>query len=87
MDISWKVVNGLTLAGAAIVANLVVKNGWKLVTGHKPPTEGEEELQARMLEVLAFGAISGLVMAATRRFALGKANQWYGGSKFNQLEV
>ena len=87
MDISWKIVNGVALAGAAFAANSLVKTGWKLVTGHKPPTSGEEELQARMIEVLAFGAISGLVMAATRRAAMAGANKWYGGDKFNQVEV
>ena len=87
MDIGWKIVNGVTLAGAAIVANAVVKSAWKGITGHKPPQQGDEEATATMTEVLLFGAISGLFMAATRRTALRTANRWYGGDKFNHLEV
>ncbi|AOZ72178.1 hypothetical protein BK816_01755 [Boudabousia tangfeifanii] len=87
MDIAWKVINGVALAGAALVANTVVKSGWKALTGNTPPAPGDEEATARLAEVLIFGALSGLVMAAARRTAVRSANKWYGGSKFNQLEV
>ncbi|MBV7363401.1 DUF4235 domain-containing protein [Actinomycetaceae bacterium TAE3-ERU4] len=87
MDISWKIVNGVALAGAALLANTVMKKVWKGVTGNTPPTPGEGEATATLPEVLVFGALSGLIMAVSRRTAVRTANKWYGGSKFNQLEV
>lgn len=87
MDIGWKITNGILVAGAAVAANAILKTVWKGVTGNTPPKPGEEEAQSRLIEVLAFGALSGLVMAAMRRSAVLTANKWYGGDQFNKLEA
>ncbi|OKL48321.1 hypothetical protein BSR29_01445 [Boudabousia liubingyangii] len=87
MDIAWKVTNAITLGVAALAANVAVKKIWQAATGNTPPAPGDEEATARLGEVLAFGAISGLAMAAARRGAVRTANRWYGGKKFNYLEV
>ena len=87
MDIGWKAASAVSLAGAGLVANLVINSAWKLVTGHKPPQDGEEAAQASVLEVGIFAAISGVAVTLIQRAAMRRANSWYGGRDKDPLEL
>ena len=87
MDIGWKVASAASLAGAGLVANLVINAGWKLVTGHKPPQDGEEAAQSSLLEVVLFAAISGVAVSLIQRAAMRRTNSWYGGRHKDVLDL
>ena len=85
MDIGWKIASGIAVAVSGIAANAIVDNGWKLVTGHKPP-KGDQEATEQLLEVAIFGVLSGLVVTVMRRYAMRGAAKWYGGSEKAPLD-
>ena len=87
MDIGWKVASALSVAGAGFIANLAVNQGWKLVTGHRPPSDGESEAKAGLIEVIVFSALSGIAVTLLQRAAVRKTNQWYGGTHKDPLDL
>lgn len=86
MDIGWKLASAASLAVANIAANQIVNVGWKLVTGHKPPSDGDDAATANVAEVVLFGVISGVLVILLQRAAVQKTNKWYGGRIKNALD-
>lgn len=69
MQISDKILTAGALAAAGFIADKVVDKGWVLVTGRPAPGKDEEDTAA-LAEVLIFAAVSGALVALTRRYAL-----------------
>ena len=76
MDVPYKLATAGALALSGLVANKVVDQGWKLVTGHPSP-QGEDEDQAKFAELIAFAVISGVLVTVTRRYALKSTKKFF----------
>lgn len=87
MDIGWKLASALSVAAAGLVANVVVNQGWKLITGHNPPNDSEAEAKTGVLEVVLFSALSGVAVTLVQRAAMRKTNKWYGGGTKDPLSL
>ena len=76
MDIGWKVVSGLTAAGAGLAATKAVDAGWKGLTGHAGPQE-EDEDEFGLGEILAFAIVSAVIASVASVLARQAAKKWY----------
>lgn len=85
MDIGWKIVSTVAIVGAGVATNKIVTGGWKLVTGHEPPTD-EDDPAVRAWEVIAFTAVSGAILGLMRHYAMKGASKWYGGPVDKKVE-
>lgn len=78
MDIGWKIVSTGAVLAAGVATNKLVDVGWKLVTGHEPPTD-EDDPGVRAWEVFAFTVVSGAILGLMRHYAMRGASKFYGG--------
>jgi Protein of unknown function (DUF4235) len=71
----WKLYVGVIGAVTTVVAQRLVKAGWKLVTGHEPPspTDPETPVLEAVSWALASGVGVGVTQLLTKRFA---ARHW-----------
>lgn len=76
MDIGWKLVSTAAAVVAGLAATKALDASWRMVTGHHAP---ENEDESSLSEVVAFAALSAVVAAVARRYALRAAAKWYGG--------
>ncbi|PYF99081.1 Protein of unknown function [Georgenia satyanarayanai] len=79
MDIGWKIVSTGSAVLAGLLANKLLDIGWKAVTGHEPPGEGNDDPAVSLTEVVVFAAVSGAVIGLSRQLAQAGAAKWYGG--------
>ncbi|MDN6429550.1 MAG: DUF4235 domain-containing protein [Propionibacterium sp.] len=76
MDFGWKITSAGAMAGAAFLASKVAETGWKAATGHDVPHEDDDEVQ--MVQLIAFAAVSAVLVAVAQRYAMRGAKKWYG---------
>ncbi|EEH63264.1 hypothetical protein HMPREF0044_1503 [Gleimia coleocanis DSM 15436] len=86
MDITSKLITAGAVAAAGFVADKIVDKGWVMVTGRPAPSK-EEEDTAALVEVLVFAAISGAVVALTRRYALRGTNKFIAKREARALQA
>lgn len=79
MDLGWKAAQAAAVVVAGLATNVIVKTGWKLVTGHNPPLE--ENFEAKLSEVLIMTVLSSVILALFKRFTVKQAAHWYGGAE------
>ncbi|HLT83344.1 MAG TPA: DUF4235 domain-containing protein [Phototrophicaceae bacterium] len=79
MDIGWKIVSAGSAVVAGLLANKVLDVGWKLVTGHNPPGDDDNDPAVSLTEIVVFAAVSGAVVGLARQLAQTGAAKWYGG--------
>ncbi|MDO5049230.1 MAG: DUF4235 domain-containing protein [Actinomycetaceae bacterium] len=79
MNVPYKLATAGSLALAGLIANQVVDKGWKLFTGHESP-QGENEDEAKFVELIVFAMVSGVLVAVTRRYALKGTKKFFGNS-------
>ena len=79
MDIGWKIVSAGSAIAAGFLANKILDVGWKLVTGHEPPSDDPDNPSVSLTEIVVFAAVSGAVIGISRQLAQAGAAKWYGG--------
>ncbi len=79
MDIGWKIVSAGSAVVAGLLANKLIDIGWKVVTGHEPPSDDPNDPTVSITEIVVFAAVSGAVVGLSRQLAQAGAAKWYGG--------
>ncbi|MBB2988017.1 DUF4235 domain-containing protein [Terracoccus luteus] len=72
----WKVLSIVATLGASRLATLVATKGWQAVTGRPVPIQGDYEKE-RTRDVVAFTALSAMLVTAARIAAERKAADYY----------
>ncbi|ADU49811.1 DUF4235 domain-containing protein [Intrasporangium calvum] len=72
----WKAITVTSTVVATRLATTVASKGWKLATGKPVPVRGDYEKE-RTRDVIAFTALSGMIMAGTKVAAERKAAEYY----------
>ncbi|BAW91993.1 hypothetical protein CHIBA101_0118 [Actinomyces sp. Chiba101] len=85
VDFAWKATAAVATLAAGFVADKALGTAWKTITGKPAPNDESQLLDYRLMEVVAFAALSGAALAVTRELALRKAAAWYGGRGHNPL--
>lgn len=72
----WKAITVTSTVVATKLATNVASKGWKLATGRPVPVRGDYENE-KTRDVIAYTAISGMIMAGTKVAAERKAAEYY----------
>jgi hypothetical protein len=72
----WKALSLSTTLLATKVATNVASKGWKLATGRPVPVKGDYERE-KTRDVVAYTALSAMILAGTKVAAERKAAQYY----------
>lgn len=73
-DMGWKIASAGAMGLSALVAGKVVEGGWKFVTGHDAPKEDDDEVG--LPQLLAFAALSAVVVALAQRMTMTRAKRF-----------
>ena len=77
-DMRWKIASAGAMGLSALVAGKVVEGGWRFVTGHEVLKEDDDEVG--LTQLLAFAALSAVVVALAQRFTMTKAKKFAASS-------
>jgi dethiobiotin synthetase len=72
----WKAITVTSTVVATKLATNVASKGWKLATGKPVPMRGDYDKE-RTRDVIAYTALSGMIMAGTKVAAERKAAEYY----------
>ena len=72
----WKAITITSTIVATKLATNVASKGWKLTTGRSVPVRGDYDKE-RTRDVIAYTALSGMIMAGTKVAAERKAAEYY----------
>lgn len=70
-----KIIRLLATMAAGFAATRLLDLAWRAVTGHRPPTDGDDE-GTSLREVVLFAAISGAIAALVRAYASKGATRY-----------
>lgn len=74
--LAWKAITVTSTVVATKLATTVASKGWKLATGKPVPVRGDYDNE-KTRDVIAFTALSGMIMAGTKVAAERKAAEYY----------
>jgi hypothetical protein len=72
----WTVFSLISALGAATLAKKALDTGWKAATGKQPPVNPADP-DVRMVEAVAWAAVSGTFVALARMLAQRRAADYY----------
>lgn len=76
MPNAWTIIRYAAMLGAGFVVERAVTTGWKVASGHTPPTDAED-FENRVGEVVAYALVSGALIALARVLAIRGAARMY----------
>jgi hypothetical protein len=73
---AWTIIRYAAMLGAGFLVERAVTTGWKVASGHKPPTEADD-VESHVGEVIAYAVVSGALIALARVLAIRGAARAY----------